>query len=119
MGKSSQTTTKVYGNTTTSNPYASSTTNNSGTTSSFVQGSALDTVYNFVNKNMDSLLNEYLNPSLNSTTNQAKLNSFTNTLIEIVSAKVTCCLYLHFTSKTGIVIPFSSNFSKGISAFCK
>ena len=29
---------------------------------------------------MGSLLNEYLNPTLNSTTNQAKLNAFTNTL---------------------------------------
>ena len=81
MGKQSQnstsTTSKIYGNTTTNNPYASATTNNSGTTANFQPGTALDSIYNFVNKNMDSLLDEYLNPNLNSTTNQAKLNSET------------------------------------------
>lgn len=80
MGSQSSKTKTVYGNTTTSNPYATATTNNSGTTTSFKEGTALDSVYNFVNKNVDSLLEEYLNPNLNSTTNQAKLNAFTNTL---------------------------------------
>lgn len=46
----------------------------------FSPGTALDSIYNFVNKNMDSLLDEYLNPNLNSTTNQAKLNAYTNKL---------------------------------------
>ena len=77
MGKQSQnstsTTSKIYGNTTTNNPYASATAN-------FQPGTALDSIYNFVNKNMDSLLDEYLNPNLNSTTNQAKLNAYTNKL---------------------------------------
>ena len=84
MGKQSQnstsTTSKIYGNTTTNNPYASATTNNSGTTANFQPGTALDSIYYFVNKNMDSLLDEYLNPNLNSTTNQAKLNAYTNKL---------------------------------------
>ena len=84
MGKQSQnstsTTSKIYGNTTTNNPYASATTNNSGTTANFQPGTALDSIYNFVNKNMDSLMDEYLNPNLNSTTNQAKLNAYTNKL---------------------------------------
>lgn len=84
MGKQSQnstsTTSKIYGNTTTNNPYASATTNNSGTTANFQPGTALDSIYNFVNKNMDPLLDEYLNPNLNSTTNQAKLNAYTNKL---------------------------------------
>ena len=84
MGKQSQnstsTTSKIYGNTTTNNPYASATTNNSGTTANFQPGTALDSIYNFVNKNMDSLPDEYLNPNLNSTTNQAKLNAYTNKL---------------------------------------
>ena len=84
MGKQSQnstsTTSKIYGNTTTNNPYASATTNNSGTTANFQPGTALDSIYNFVNKNMYSLLDEYLNPNLNSTTNQAKLNAYTNKL---------------------------------------
>ena len=78
MGKKSQSTS--YANTTTSNPYVTSTTNNGGTVSNFVDGTALNSVYNFVNKNIDSLLNEYLNPTLNSTTNQAKLNAFANSL---------------------------------------
>ncbi len=80
MGKKSQSTTTTYGNTTTKNPYATATTNNSGTTASLNAGTALDSVYNFVNKNINSLLDEYLNPNLNSTTNQAKLNQFTTTL---------------------------------------
>ena len=80
MGKQSQTTSTVYGNTTTSNPYASATTTNNGTVASLNDGTALSSIYNFVNKNVDSLLNEYLNPSLNSTTNQAKINSYVNTM---------------------------------------
>lgn len=83
MGKKSTTTktsSTTYGNTTTSNPYATATTNNSGTVASFNDGTALNSIYKFVNNNIDSLLNEYLNPSLNSTTNQAKLNSFVNNM---------------------------------------
>ena len=80
MGKKSQSTTTTYGNTTTKNPYATATTNNSGTTASLNAGTALDSVYNFVNNNINSLLDEYLNPNLNSTTNQAKLNQYTTTL---------------------------------------
>ncbi len=82
MGKKSQstTTTTKYGNTTTKNPYASASTNNSGTTAVFNPDTALNSVYNFVNKNINSLLDEYLNPNLNSVTNQAKLNSYTNAL---------------------------------------
>lgn len=84
MGKKSTKTTSTsrttYGNTTTSNPYATATTNNSGTTAAFQPGTALESVYNFVNKNINSMLDEYLNPSLNSTTNQAKLNSYQNAL---------------------------------------
>ena len=84
MGLNSSSTTSsrrtVYGKTTTSNPYAVSKTTNKGTTSAFQNGTAFNSIYNFVNKNADSLLNEYLNPNLNSVTNQAKLNSFANTL---------------------------------------
>lgn len=82
MGKKSSSTTSstVYGNTTTTNPYVTSKTDNSGTVSSFIDGTAVDSINKFVNKNMDQLLNEYLNPTLNSVTNQAKLNSFINTL---------------------------------------
>ena len=80
MGKKSQNTSVTYGNTTTSNPYAYAKTNNKGTIAGFQDGSALGSIYNFVNNSIDSLLNEYMNPNLNSTTNQAKLNSFVNTL---------------------------------------
>lgn len=82
MGKkSSKTTNKtVYGTTTTTNPYATSTTTNKGTTSYLNPGTALASINDFVNTNMDKLLDEYLNPSLNSVTNQAKMNSYMNTL---------------------------------------
>ena len=70
----------VYKKTTTSNPYAYSKTDNSSTISGFQEGSALQSVYNYVNKSVDSLLDEYMNPNLNSTVNSAKLNSFANTL---------------------------------------
>ena len=82
MGKKSKKTTSktVYGNTTTENPYAVSQTNNNGTVSQFKTNTALNSINNFVNKNMDSLLNEYLNPNLNSTANRAKMNSFADAL---------------------------------------
>lgn len=82
MGKKSTKTSSktVYGNTTTTNPYVTSKTTNKGTTSTFNKGTAVDTINNFVNSNMGNLLNEYLNPTLNSVTNQAKMNSFMDTL---------------------------------------
>lgn len=82
MGKKSSKTTSntVYGNTTTTNPYVTSQTTNNGTTSSFNKGTAFDTINNFVNNNMSSLLDEYLNPTLNSVTNQSKMNSFVDAL---------------------------------------
>lgn len=81
MGKQSTKTSKTtYGNTTTSNPYAIAKTDNSGTVANFQPGSALESIYNFVNSNMNSLLDEYLNPNLTSTANQAKLKAYSNTL---------------------------------------
>ena len=83
MGTSSKSTTNrttVYGDTTTSNPYAYARTNNSGTVAGFQNGTALNSIYNFVNKSIDSLLDEYMKPNLNSAINQAKLNAFSNTL---------------------------------------
>jgi len=82
MGSKSNSTTKrtIYGDTTTTNPYAYARTNNSGTVSGFQNGTALNSIYNFVNSSIDSLLNDYMNPNLNSVTNKAKLNSFANTL---------------------------------------
>ena len=84
MGKqsksSSTTNSTIYGNTTTTNPYITATTNNSGTTTALNKGTALDTIYNFVNKNVESLLDEYLNPNINSAQNQAKSNQFAKEL---------------------------------------
>lgn len=82
MGKTSAKTTQntVLGNTTTANPYVISNTDNTGTRTTFQDGTALNSIYNFVNKNIDSLLNEYLNPTIDSTTNQSKLNAYTNYL---------------------------------------
>lgn len=90
MGKKSTSTASrtMYGNTTTSNPYATATTNNSGTVAAFQPGTALETVYNFVNNNMNSLLDEYLNPNLNSATNQAKLNAYTKALDDTTKANL-------------------------------
>lgn len=82
MGKKSSSTTSktVYGKTTTTNPYVTSMTNNKGTVSAFNEGTALDSINKFVNKNMETLLQEYMNPTLNSATNKSKMNSFMNTL---------------------------------------
>lgn len=82
MGKKSKKTTSktIYGNTTTTNPYVTSTTNNNGTVSTFNPNTAFNSINEFVNNNIDQLLAEYMNPTLGSTTNKAKLQSFTNEL---------------------------------------
>ena len=83
MGKSKSNTTSVtsstptFIDTTTTNPYYQTTTTKNGvTTNRFAKGSAGETAYNFVNDNISGLLNDYLNPSLDSVTNQAKLTAF-------------------------------------------
>lgn len=77
---SSSTKSTNYGNTTTSNPYITSTTNNNGTTTRWQDGTALQSVNNFVDNNINDLLNEYLNPSLDNATNQAKMDYFKRNL---------------------------------------
>lgn len=83
MGKTSSntsstsSTTPTFINTNTNNPYYTTTTDvNGNTNNNFVKGTAGETAYNFVNQNISGLLNDYLNPSLDSVTNQAKLNQF-------------------------------------------
>lgn len=83
MGKSKSNTsstsssTPTFIDTNTSNPYYQTTTDKNGnTTNNFVKGSAGETAYKFVNNNIGQLLDNYLNPSLDSTTNQAKLSAF-------------------------------------------
>lgn len=72
----------TYTNTTTKNPYVTSTTNNSGTTTQLQDGTALKEVFDFTNNNMGQLLESYLNPSIDSELNQAKLNAYTKALNE-------------------------------------
>lgn len=83
MGKTSSntssttSTTPTFINTNTTNPYyVTKTDKNGNTTNDFVKGSAGETAYNFVNQNISGLLNDYLNPSLDTTTNRAKLSQF-------------------------------------------
>ncbi len=82
MGKKSSKTSSntIYGTTTTTNPYVTSQTSNNGTNTYFNPNTAFGTINDYVNNNMEGLLDAYLNPSLNSVTNQAKMNSFVNTL---------------------------------------
>lgn len=72
--------TNYLGTSTTKNPYVTSTTNNNGTTSSFKPNTAMETIYNSVNQNIGNLLNEYINPTLESNTNKALLNNFANVM---------------------------------------
>lgn len=59
--------------------YNSSVTKNGKIRSSLKDGTAAKSTYNFVNDNISSLLDNYLNPSLNDPTTQAKLNQFNKT----------------------------------------
>ena len=69
-----------YKDTTTTNPYVTSQTTNKGTTTTLQPNTALSSVYNFTNANIDSLLDQYLNPSLDNSTNQAQIDAYTKTL---------------------------------------
>lgn len=77
---SKSTTKKKYSTTTTTNPYVTSKTTNKGTVTSLQPNTALSSLYSFANNNMDRLLDEYLNPSLNTAQNQAKLDLYRQTL---------------------------------------
>lgn len=63
--------TTTYSKTTTKNPYVTSVTDNNGTTTTLNDGTAYKSIYDYTNQNMDSLLEEYRRPSINSPTNQA------------------------------------------------
>ena len=78
--KSSTSSQTTYSKTTTSNPYVTSVTDNNGTTTTLKDGTAYKSIYDYMNKNMDSLLEEYRNPNINSATNQALLQNYTRTL---------------------------------------
>lgn len=78
--KSNSSSTTTYKKTTTTNPYVTSVTDNNGTTTTLNDGTAYKSVYDYMNKNMDSLLEEYRNPTIESETNQALLKNYTRTL---------------------------------------
>ena len=85
MGKSSSNTESTsdtkptYIATNQNNPYFQTSTDAKGnTTTNFKEGTAGETAYNYVNQNIGNLLNDYLNPSLDSTVNKAKLTAFNN-----------------------------------------
>ena len=78
--KSNSSSSTTYKNTTTTNPYVTSTTTDKGTTTTLQPNTALSSVYNFTNQNIDNLLNEYLNPSYDNAVNQAKMNYFKRNL---------------------------------------
>ena len=80
--KSSSKSTTTYKKTTTDNPFVISKTNNKGTTTTLKDGTAYKSIYDFTNSNIDDLLNEYRNPSLNTPTNQALLSAYTKNLNE-------------------------------------
>ena len=73
----SSTTKKGFKATSQNNPYFQTTTDKSGNTvTKFRNGTAGQTAYDFVNDNISGLLDKYLNPSLDSVTNQAKIAAF-------------------------------------------
>ena len=62
--KSNSSSTTTYKKTTTTNPYVTSVTDNYGTTTKLNDGTAYKSIYDYTNKNMDELLEEYRNPTL-------------------------------------------------------
>ena len=60
----------VYTQTTTKNPYVQSTTNNFGTTTTLNDGTAYKSIYDYTNKNIDELLEEYRHPTINTATSR-------------------------------------------------
>ncbi len=79
---SSTDTQKTYKNTTTSNPYVVSNTNDSGTTTRLQDGTSLKSIFDFTNNNIDSLLNQYLNPSIDNELNQNLLATYQRNLAD-------------------------------------
>lgn len=74
------TTKRKYSNTSTTNPYVTSRTTNKGTVTNFAQGSGADTFNQFYNSYIGNVLNDLVNPSIDSTRNQALVNSYANNL---------------------------------------
>ena len=85
MGGSSKsetgsTTSTSYRPTTLNNPFSTSNVTKKGKiNTNFKDGTASRTTFDFVNNNISGLLDNYLNPSLNDPTTQAKLEQFNRT----------------------------------------
>jgi len=77
---SSSSSTTNYKDTTTTNPYVTSRTTNKGTVTSLQPNTAISSVYDFTNANIDDLMNEYLNPTLDSKLNRLKMDTYTRHL---------------------------------------
>ena len=76
-GSNSSTTKKTFKATSQNNPYFQTTTDKNGNTvTNFKNGTAGQTAFNFVNDNLQGLLDSYLKPSLDTATNQAKIAAF-------------------------------------------
>lgn len=74
---SSSTTTKTFKPTQQINPYFTTSTNKKGkTVTKFAPGTAGQTTYDFVNNNISTLLDNYLNPTLDSSVNKARMDLF-------------------------------------------
>ena len=80
---STSTTTPTHAATSQSNPYYQTRTDKNGNlTTTFANGSAAQQAYDYVNANAGRLLNDYLNPSLDSAENKAMMNAYTKALNE-------------------------------------
>jgi len=117
MGRSSQTSKQktTLGNTTTSNPYVVSKTTNKGTTSSFAKGSGLDTMNTFFNNNIGNLLNDYLNPSLDTTTNKALMNNYVTNLNKTANKSFENNIINPLSNRNMIRSSQATNMYKGLS----
>ena len=105
----------VYKNTSTKNPYVISKTTNKGTISNFVEGNAYDTIGRFVNKNVGTLLDEYLNPSLDSVTNKAKMDTFAKTVSSGAKSNLENNIINPLSDRNMIRSSQATNMYKGLS----
>lgn len=126
-GSSNGSSTTSYRNTTTTNPYVTSTTTNAGTTTSLNDGTALKGIYDFTNANIANLLNEYLNPSTDTATNRAKMETYADTLNtesrkaleNNVIAPLTQRNMLRSAQATNLYRDLANQQTKGISDYSK
>lgn len=81
-GDSSQISYTRYNPTKYNNPYSSVTTNSKRTTAGFKDGTLYSNIYDYGNQNVNDLLNEWRNPSLDTATNRAKIDQYQRNMNE-------------------------------------